>query len=152
MEFLTLPPQQHNPQAAGPTQQHRRSRHISNGGTQPSERDRYYTPQKSLFTYDFGYYFSCRLIRNVCAPPPCPTHRPLIFIPTEPNTTESENSHSRMNYPFCLVLLIVYFTVLGKGDEALFSNSWAVEVTGGPEEADRLARKHGFSNRGQVWS
>ena len=31
-----------------------------------------------------------------------------------------------------------------------YSNTWAVEVRGGAEEADALARKHGLINRGQV--
>lgn len=31
-----------------------------------------------------------------------------------------------------------------------YSNSWAVEVSGGPTEADRLAHLHGFVNHGQA--
>ena len=31
-----------------------------------------------------------------------------------------------------------------------YSNTWAVEVRGGAEEADALAEKHGLINRGQV--
>jgi len=31
-----------------------------------------------------------------------------------------------------------------------YSNSWAVEILGGKEEADRLAKSHGLANRGQV--
>ena len=31
-----------------------------------------------------------------------------------------------------------------------YSSSWAVEVEGGDGEAERLAREHGFINRGQV--
>ena len=34
--------------------------------------------------------------------------------------------------------------------EAVFSNSWAVEVKGGHHVANELARKHGFINKGQV--
>ena len=30
------------------------------------------------------------------------------------------------------------------------TNRWAVEVRGGPEAANTLARKYGFENRGQV--
>ena len=33
---------------------------------------------------------------------------------------------------------------------ARFFNKWAVGVNGGPENADKLARKHGLTNRGQV--
>ncbi|XP_069818550.1 proprotein convertase subtilisin/kexin type 4 isoform X2 [Dendropsophus ebraccatus] len=32
----------------------------------------------------------------------------------------------------------------------VYTNSWAVKVPGGPEEADRIARKYGFINKGQV--
>ena len=46
--------------------------------------------------------------------------------------------------------LITFLITLGVSDDVLFSNSWAVEVRGGPEVADDLARKHGFVNRGQV--
>ena len=31
-----------------------------------------------------------------------------------------------------------------------YSNSWAVEIRGGPEAADEMAQKHGFVNHGQV--
>ena len=31
-----------------------------------------------------------------------------------------------------------------------YTNTWAVEVRGGTEEADELAHKHGLINRGQV--
>ena len=34
--------------------------------------------------------------------------------------------------------------------DARFFNKWAVGVNGGPENADKLARKHGLTNRGQV--
>ena len=37
-----------------------------------------------------------------------------------------------------------------RGEEVLFSNSWAVEVGGGADIADRVARSHGFVNKGQV--
>ena len=32
----------------------------------------------------------------------------------------------------------------------VYTNSWAVEVNGGKEVADNIARKHGFINKGQV--
>lgn len=35
-------------------------------------------------------------------------------------------------------------------DEVLFSNSWAVEVKGGPRAAEALASKHGCLYKGQV--
>ena len=31
-----------------------------------------------------------------------------------------------------------------------YSNSWAVHITGGAHEAERIARKHGFVNHGNV--
>ncbi len=37
----------------------------------------------------------------------------------------------------------------GLGGET-FSNSWAVEVAGGDEVAELIAKKHGFTNLGQV--
>ena len=37
-----------------------------------------------------------------------------------------------------------------KTRHALFLNSWAVKISGRPENADTLARKHGLTNRGQV--
>lgn len=47
---------------------------------------------------------------------------------------------------FMVVVLLVPATSL----EKRYSNSWAVEVKGGHEVAEQLARKHGFINRGQV--
>lgn len=34
--------------------------------------------------------------------------------------------------------------------QEVFTNTWAVHISGGPAVADRLARKHGFLNQGQV--
>ncbi|KAM6961384.1 LOW QUALITY PROTEIN: furin (paired basic amino acid cleaving enzyme) b [Aplochiton taeniatus] len=33
----------------------------------------------------------------------------------------------------------------------VYTNTWAVHIRGGPEEADRIARKHGFVNHGNVF-
>ncbi|XP_015259952.1 PREDICTED: furin [Cyprinodon variegatus] len=33
----------------------------------------------------------------------------------------------------------------------IFTNTWAVQVNGGPEEAERIAREHGFINYGNVF-
>ncbi|XP_034443376.1 furin (paired basic amino acid cleaving enzyme) b [Hippoglossus hippoglossus] len=33
----------------------------------------------------------------------------------------------------------------------VYTNAWAVEIVGGPEEADRIAREHGFTNLGNVF-
>ena len=32
----------------------------------------------------------------------------------------------------------------------VYTNTWAVQINGGPEEADRIARQHGFVNHGNV--
>ena len=32
----------------------------------------------------------------------------------------------------------------------VYTNAWAVQINGGPEEADRIAREHGFINHGNV--
>lgn len=34
--------------------------------------------------------------------------------------------------------------------QKVYTNTWAVHIPGGPAVADRLARKHGFLNLGQV--
>uniref|UniRef100_A0A4W6EFU2 Furin (paired basic amino acid cleaving enzyme) b n=1 Tax=Lates calcarifer TaxID=8187 RepID=A0A4W6EFU2_LATCA len=34
----------------------------------------------------------------------------------------------------------------------VYTNTWAVQINGGPEEADRIAREHGFINLGNVSS
>uniref|UniRef100_A0A671Y1I7 Furin (paired basic amino acid cleaving enzyme) b n=1 Tax=Sparus aurata TaxID=8175 RepID=A0A671Y1I7_SPAAU len=33
----------------------------------------------------------------------------------------------------------------------VYTNTWAVQIDGGPEEADRIAREHGFINHGNVF-
>eukprot|EP00064_Thunnus_orientalis_P001220 superscaffoldBa00000081_g1222 len=33
----------------------------------------------------------------------------------------------------------------------VYTNAWAVQINGGPEEADRIARQHGFINHGNVF-
>ncbi|XP_071272649.1 furin (paired basic amino acid cleaving enzyme) b isoform X1 [Salvelinus alpinus] len=33
----------------------------------------------------------------------------------------------------------------------VYTNTWAVHIEGGPQEADRIARKHGFINHGNVF-
>ena len=52
-----------------------------------------------------------------------------------------------------LSLLLVFPTVRGgeeEEEEVIYSNSWAVKVTGGAENARRIAEKHGFVHVGQV--
>uniref|UniRef100_A0A8C6MFP1 Furin (paired basic amino acid cleaving enzyme) b n=1 Tax=Nothobranchius furzeri TaxID=105023 RepID=A0A8C6MFP1_NOTFU len=33
----------------------------------------------------------------------------------------------------------------------IYTNTWAVQINGGPQEADRIAREHGFINQGNVF-
>ncbi|XP_062274784.1 proprotein convertase subtilisin/kexin type 6 [Scomber scombrus] len=40
--------------------------------------------------------------------------------------------------------------VTGQGD--VYTNHWAVRITGGPEQADRIAAKYGYMNLGQIGS
>lgn len=40
--------------------------------------------------------------------------------------------------------------LLTPGETRLFTNRWAVKITGGPEAADFIAEKYGFLNMGQV--
>lgn len=53
-----------------------------------------------------------------------------------------------------LVFLWVYFITLCCGedqeDEGYYTNSWAVEILGGDDVANRIAKIHGFINKGQV--
>ena len=48
------------------------------------------------------------------------------------------------------VVLLLICIVTGAKEKERYSNSWAVEVRGGAEKAEELARKHGFVNLGQV--
>ena len=32
-----------------------------------------------------------------------------------------------------------------------YTRNWAVEIRGGREAADKLAKEHGFTNMGEVW-
>ena len=36
------------------------------------------------------------------------------------------------------------------GGEPLYINEWAVQVPGGEQAANKVAKRHGFENRGQV--
>lgn len=51
---------------------------------------------------------------------------------------------------FGVVLILVTSRFSLGEDTVLFSNSWAVEIRGGVGVADRIARRHGFINKGQV--
>ncbi|CAG5958224.1 unnamed protein product [Menidia menidia] len=45
-----------------------------------------------------------------------------------------------------LVLLTHELTWAGAAE--VYTNTWAVQINGGPQEADRIAREHGFINQG----
>ncbi|XP_076880973.1 furin (paired basic amino acid cleaving enzyme) a [Brachyhypopomus gauderio] len=54
------------------------------------------------------------------------------------------------------LLLTTLLTVLTSGvtpsrGEQVYTNTWAVRITGGEEEANRIARKHDFINHGNVF-
>ena len=53
---------------------------------------------------------------------------------------------------FTLVLLFVVATnaFLNHDEDEIYSNSWAVEVEGGIEAAQKIAEKHGFVHVGKV--
>ena len=49
-----------------------------------------------------------------------------------------------------LLLLSVFSCVILFSDALNYSNRWTVQIDGANEEANRLARKHGFVNLGKV--
>lgn len=49
-----------------------------------------------------------------------------------------------------LVLLVAVQVLLVQRGQAHYTRQWAVEVHGGPDVADQVARDHGFVNLGQV--
>lgn len=72
---------------------------------------------------------------------------------TRTQTFMVESKKMSMNgvIQFLLTILVVCSCKQGMKDElADFSNSWAIEVRGGLEIADEIAKKHGFINKGQV--
>uniref|UniRef100_A0A8C7M062 Furin (paired basic amino acid cleaving enzyme) b n=1 Tax=Oncorhynchus mykiss TaxID=8022 RepID=A0A8C7M062_ONCMY len=51
-----------------------------------------------------------------------------------------------------LLSLALEFTAEPTAAEEVYTNTWAVHIEGGPQEADRISRKHGFINHGNVSS
>lgn len=49
--------------------------------------------------------------------------------------------------PLLVLLVSGLEPVLG---QKVYTNTWAVHIPGGQEEADRIASKHGFINHGHV--
>lgn len=60
---------------------------------------------------------------------------------------DSYASHSRAL--LCFLLLLLAF-LLPSCRSRIFTNHWAVRISGGPEEADRIADKYGYRNFGQI--
>ena len=51
----------------------------------------------------------------------------------------------------CTVLFLAScVTVAVRGSLPSYTNVWAVEVEGGKQRADAVAKKYGFENKGQV--
>ena len=55
-----------------------------------------------------------------------------------------------MSLSCATVALLLICVVTEAKEKDRYSNSWAVEVRGGAEKAEELARKYGFVNFGQV--
>lgn len=55
-----------------------------------------------------------------------------------------------MPIPSTVLVLVVCFAVVVPGSALHYTNVWAVEVEGGKENADSLAIKYNFENKGQV--
>ena len=49
-----------------------------------------------------------------------------------------------------VAILILFLFHTGLANEGKYINSWIVQIDGDAKEAERLARKHGFNNKGQV--
>ena len=52
---------------------------------------------------------------------------------------------------FIIIICVAAASVEDEDNEKHYSNSWAVEIVGGKDMADRIAETHGFINMGQVY-
>uniref|UniRef100_A0A9J8A126 Furin (paired basic amino acid cleaving enzyme) b n=1 Tax=Cyprinus carpio carpio TaxID=630221 RepID=A0A9J8A126_CYPCA len=50
--------------------------------------------------------------------------------------------------PFLGAYLVLLGLITGQG---IYTNTWAIHIEGGAEEAERIAHKHGFISHGQVF-
>ena len=66
------------------------------------------------------------------------------------NNNETSNYNSTIYTPILAAPSFAEAVVQQVSQIVHYSNTWAVEVHGGPEEADVLAQEHGLINRGQV--
>lgn len=58
---------------------------------------------------------------------------------------------ARVGLLYLWAVLVLLTAELKRADAAdVYTNTWAVQIHGGPEEADRVAREHGFTNIGNV--
>ncbi|KTF71984.1 hypothetical protein cypCar_00024121 [Cyprinus carpio] len=49
--------------------------------------------------------------------------------------------------PFLGAYLVLLGLITGQG---IYTNTWAIHIEGGAEEAERIAHKHGFISHGQL--
>ena len=55
-----------------------------------------------------------------------------------------------MNWLLYVISSSVSLSLVMSLSDIKYSNQWLLQIDGGKEEADRLARKHGFVNEGKV--
>ncbi|KAG9352327.1 hypothetical protein JZ751_020740, partial [Albula glossodonta] len=75
------------------------------------------------------------------------THPPS---PTPPQTPYLFSMDLRLALTPLLWTLLVFLSsaVSPSAGQKVYTNTWAVHITGGAEEANRIASKHGFINHG----
>lgn len=49
-----------------------------------------------------------------------------------------------------LLLLVLCSSAVASGRRDRYTNHWAVQILGGPDQADAVAAKYGYRNLGQV--
>ncbi|XP_041082630.1 proprotein convertase subtilisin/kexin type 6-like isoform X2 [Polyodon spathula] len=57
-----------------------------------------------------------------------------------------------MHLSFRFFLFLTFCVCESLSTRNIYTNHWAVRITGGPEEADKLATKYGYNNLGQIGS
>lgn len=65
----------------------------------------------------------------------------------------SPSADRRLGLLELLTGAVLVFLGFGLGSalgQEVYTNTWAVHIPGGSEEADRVAQKHGFINHGHV--
>lgn len=74
---------------------------------------------------------------------------------TDPTGFFSPKLTLTLEFRMTLFLLFILLTVersrsVVSGQGSVYTNHWAVRITGGQEQADRIAAKYGYINFGQV--